>query len=486
MNIFNSNNLIAMGRHIPTPFHLALIDDGAEVLLKINTILRIVPGKRIVALCNWNKQTVIAKIFYRPGHWKQSILRDLRGMTSLREAGIPAPKVISQNSIADQNGAVLLIEYLKQANSLLSLFAGASTDAERYSIMAMGVGAIARCHKAGLWQRDIHLGNFMLSSDKVYVLDGGDIKGEGKPLDSKTRLQNLAVFFAQAPFAFDTKIPDLLKLYLKTADALLASSTGVDVSAAQLQASVTDARQKRLQNYERKLFRSSTAHRMLKNRHRFAVYDRNIHSPEIERFIENPDALLANAKMLKEGNSSTVAIVQLAGRDFVLKRYNVKGFLHGLKRLFQPSRAHISWRNAAMLGLLGIATPHAYLMIEERIMWLLRRRAWYLSEYVQSENLLDQVEKTDGGGVSVSTVVERFQELLKAMQTYRISHGDMKASNFIIRDGRLYVLDLDAMRHHRTASAAQLALEKDRERFRRNWDGTVFEPAVKKMLGELV
>lgn len=486
MNIFNCNNLIAMGRHVPTPFHLALIDDGAEVLLKINSILRIVPGKRIVALCSWKNTTVIAKIFYRRGHWKQSILRDLHGITSLREASIPTPKVISQNTIADKNGAVLLIEYLKQATSLLTLFEGANNDEERRSITEKGVTAIARCHKAGRWQRDVHLGNFMLSSNKLYVLDGGDIKGKGKPLDAKTRLQNLSVFFAQFPIAFDTQIPGLLKHYLKTADSLQVDPKTVDDSDAMLQTSVIAARQQRLHSYERKLFRSSTAHRMVKSSHRFAVYDRAIHSPEIEKIIENPDALLANAKMLKEGNSSTVAIVHFAGRDFVLKRYNVKGFLHGLKRLFQPSRAHISWRNAAMLEMLGIATPHAVLMIEERLLWLLRRRAWFLSEYVNADNLLEQVAKPDSSTMNVSTVVERFKQLLKAMQTYQISHGDMKASNFIFRAGRLYVLDLDAMHHHRTASTAQLALEKDRERFRRNWDGTAFELAVKQMLGELV
>lgn len=474
-----------MGRHVPTPFHLALIDDGAEAMLRVDTILRIVPGKRIVALCNWKNHTVIAKIFYRRAHWKQSILRDLRGITALREASIPTPKVISQNSIADQNGAVLLIEYLKHANNLLSLFEDANSDAERHGIMAMGVGAIARCHKAGLWQRDIHLGNFMLAADKLYVLDGGDIKGEGRRLDGKTRMQNLAVFFAQFPIAFDIQIPGLLDRYLKAADAAVPGSTGTD-SAATLQADVVAVRQKRLQSYERKLFRSSTAHRMLKNRHRFAVYDRTIHSPDIESLIESPDSLLAGAKMLKEGNSSTVAIVQFAGRDFVLKRYNLTGFVHGLKRLFQPSRAHISWRNAAMLEMLGIATPHAFLMIEERVMWLLRRRAWYLCEYVKSENLLEQVAKPDSGGVSVSAVVDRFAQLLKALQTYRISHGDMKASNFIISDERLYVLDLDAMRQHRTERAAQRELEKDRERFRRNWNGTLFAPAVEQMLGELV
>lgn len=453
-------------------------------MLKINAILRIVPGKRIVAECVWKNQKVLAKLFFRRGHWKQSMLRDLKGITLLLEAGIPTPKVIVQTTTADNSGAVLLIDFLKQATSLLTLFENANSEEEKTAIMQVGVSAIARCHQAGLWQRDIHLGNFMQSYGKIHVLDGGDIKGEGKPLNRKTCLQNLAMFFAQFPFALDTRIPSLLNHYLKTADTLNAAATTTDALTRELQNSVVAARQQRLHNYARKLFRSTTAHRRVFTHNRTAIYDRSLDSDELRMIIKDPDRLLTHARMLKEGNSSTVAVVQFAGRDFVLKRYNVKGFLHGLKRLFQHSRAYNSWRNTAMLEMLGIATPHAYLMVEERALWLLRRRAWFLSEYIDTENLLVQVEKDKDNTLPVASIVARFKLLLQAFQTYHISHGDMKASNFVIKDDHLYVLDLDAMKQHGSAKAARPYVKKDRERFVRNWTDTVFEPAVQQLQGE--
>lgn len=483
MNIFNCSNLIAMGRHIPTPFSLSVFDNAATEMLKVDTILRIVPGKRIVARCTWKNQTVVAKIFFRRGHWKQSMLRDLQGVTLLRQAGIPTPRVIIQTTTADKNGAVLLIDFLKQSTSLLALFEAATSDEERATIMEMGVGMIARCHQAGLWQRDIHLGNFMLSQGKIYVLDGGDIKGEGKPLDRKTCLQNLAMFFAQFPIALDAGIAPLLGHYLKTADTLNAATT-TEALTRELQDAVIAARKQRLHTYSRKLFRSTTAHRLVHTHNRMAIYDRVLHSSELEEIIEDPDRLLVNARMLKEGNSSTVAVVLFDGREFVLKRYNVKGFLHGLKRLFQPSRAHHSWRNAAILEMLGIATPHAVLMVEERALWLFRRRAWILSEYIDAENLLVQLENDKDGTFPFASVVARFEVLLQSFQTYHISHGDMKASNFVIKDDRLYVLDLDAMKQHRSTEAARTLVMKDHERFSRNWTGTVFESAIQQMSRE--
>lgn len=482
MNIFTCTNLIAMGRHIPTPFYLSVLDDGAETMLKIESVLRVVPGKRIVAKCIWKNQTVVAKLFFRRGHWKQSMLRDLSGITLLWQAGISTPKVVNQTTTTDKNGAVLMIEFLKQATSMLTLFESANSDEERATIMEMGVATVARCHQAGLWQRDIHLGNFMLSYGKVYVLDGGDIKGDGGTLSRDTCLQNLALFFAQFPVAMDAQIPGLFPNYRKAVNAATDSAAEDATFIEDIRSRVVTERLRRVRNFERKIFRSTTALRLVSTSNRIAVYDRSIHSDTVEEFIRNPDSLLANAKMLKAGNSSTVAMIQLSGRDFVVKRYNVKGFWHGLKRLLQRSRAHHSWRNAAMLEMLGVATPHPFLMIEERLLWLFRRRAWLLSEYINGENLLDQAQNASSEELPVSRITDRFQQLFEVLQTYHISHGDMKASNFIYKDDRVYVLDLDAMHRHRNADAARGLVMKDRERFLRNWNGTVFEPAVQEML----
>lgn len=483
MNIFTCNNLIAMGRHIPAPFYLPVMDEREEVMLRVDSILRIVPGKRIVALANWKDQIVIAKLFFRRGRWKQSMLRDLKGITLLRQASIPTPKVISQTTTADKQGAVLLIDYLRQSTSLLALLDEAKQEAEKLSIMEMGIAAIAQCHEAGLWQKDIHLDNFMLSNGKVYVLDGGEIQGEGKPLDSATCLRNLAVFFAQFEISMDSHIPQLLQHYMKHSDR--ARNTPDESLANELQALVVTARQRRLRTLERKMFRSTSAHRRVQSATRMAVYDRHIHSEKIEQWIRDPDALLTSATLLKDGNSSTVGLIRLDGRYFVLKRYNIKGFLHGLKRLVQKSRAHNSWRNSAMLEMLGIATPHAFMMIEERLFWLFRRRAWLLCEYVHSQNLLEQMELDTDESLPATDIMTRFKALFETFQQYHISHGDLKISNFIYANDRLYVLDLDAMQRHNSAEAARDSLNKDRQRFLRNFGGTRFEAAAQHMTGQI-
>jgi hypothetical protein len=91
--------------------------------------------------------------------------------------------------------------------------------------------------------------------------------------------------------------------------------------------------------------------------------------------------------LLKDGNSSTVAVIKIDKKNYVVKRYNIKGFWHGVSRAFRPSRAYNSWRNALLLEMLGIATAHPYLFLEQRRLWLFRGRAYYLCEYIPADDL---------------------------------------------------------------------------------------------------
>jgi hypothetical protein len=56
----------------------------------------------------------------------------------------------------------------------------------------------------------------------------------------------------------------------------------------------------------------------------------------------------------------------VAGRTLVIKRYNIKGFAHWLKRFWRPSRAWHSWREGNRLAFLGIATPKPLAVLEKR------------------------------------------------------------------------------------------------------------------------
>ena len=477
MTVLSSAELIAMGRHIPTPFSISVDTEQGAVELKIDSLLRTVPGKRLVALSTWQNRSVIVKIFISSNRWKRGMLRDIAGMNRLKQARIPSPNLLLHTTTSDKKGGVLIIEYLRQGASLATLFDEAKSEEGKAEILEMGVKAVADCHQAGLWQNDSHLDNFMLCAGIVYVLDGADVKSKGGVLDSDTRLKNLALFLAQFPVSQDKHWRDLFDQYCKQAPGLNLDDV------ADFAGEIIKARRKRLNAYERKLTRSTTANRCEKGSTFFYIYDRSIHSPELDRFIADPDSFITEQKLLKDGNSSTVAVIKINERNYVLKRYNIKSFWHGISRAFRPSRAHHSWRNASVLEMLGVATAHPFLYLEERVFWLFRKRAYFLCEYIEGHDLGTAWDKQEVE-ISENEIVALFRSLFKVMADYRISHGDMKATNFLLQDKELVVLDLDAMVRNRTRANFVEKFSKDLERFRKNWVGTSMEPEVETLLAE--
>ncbi|PCI75092.1 MAG: hypothetical protein COB20_13705 [SAR86 cluster bacterium] len=477
MTSFSSADLISMGRHIPTPFGISVETKQGTVELKIDSLLRTVPGKRLVALSTWQNRVVIVKIFISSNRWKRGMLKDIAGINRLKQGRIPSPNLLLQTTTSDKKAGVLIIEYLRQGASLATLFDEAKSEESKAEILEMGVKAVADCHQAGLWQNDSHLDNFMLCAGIVYVLDGADIKSKGSVLDINTRLKNLAMFLAQFPVSQDKHWRDLFDQYSQQAPGLTIDDAG------DFAGKIIKARRKRLNAYERKLTRSTTANRCEQGTNFFYIYDRSIHSPELDRFIADPDSFIIEQQLLKDGNSSTVAMVKINERNYVLKRYNIKGFWHGISRAFRPSRAHHSWRNASVLEMLGVATAHPYLYLEERVFWLFRKRAYFLCEYIEGHDLGTAWEKQELE-ISENEIVALFRDLFKLMADYRISHGDMKATNFLLQDKELYVLDLDAMVRNRSKENFTEKFSKDLERFRKNWVGTSMEPEVETLLEE--
>jgi hypothetical protein len=186
--------------------------------------------------------------------------------------------------------------------------------------------------------------------------------------------------------------------------------------------------------------------------------------------LEQADALLDQGHLYKTGGAASVGKVEVAGRTLVIKRYNIKGFAHWLKRFWRPSRAWHSWLEGHRLGFLGIATPRPLALIERRFgpLQALRGTAWLIVEHCDGESLAQRFPRDEDTAPSVtdlSAIVDLFKQLASA----RISHGDLKATNLLWCGNRLSLIDLDAMHQHTTVASYQRAWRKDRARLLRNW-----------------
>jgi len=131
------------------------------------------------------------------------------------------------------------------------------------------------------------------------------------------------------------------------------------------------------------------------------------------------------------------------------------------------SRARRCWSMSYVFSQAGLNVARPVFMYEQRI-GPLRLDAYFVSETLHAEELLTALPKmNDKEKLAVVVAVdEAFKKMLKA----KISHGDMKATNIMWADNKLFFIDLDASKRHTIQALARWKNTKDIKRFLKNWD----------------
>jgi len=435
-------SLRAGGRRLLAPCTIAL-EDGGD--LAVERWLRILPGKRLTGVGRWNGRPVLAKLFVAARGAERHWQRECRGIDALKVHQLPTPALLAAGRL-EGAGHFVLTEYLEGARN---------PDAASPDELAAVFEAAGCMHARGILQEDVHLGNFLLAGGGLHVIDGDAIR---PARSERACLDNLALLFAQLTPADGRAWQDtLLAAYRR-------GHPGHVPDAAQLAAAITRAREARLADYLGKCLRDCSLFKSARRTDRFFSMVRE-EADFLAPLMADPDAWLEQGVPLKRGRSATLALVELEGRKLVIKRYNIKGAGHALSRAWRPSRAWHSWVEAHRLRFLGISTPRPLALIERRL-GPLRGRAWLVTEYCAGPNLQERLATAENAPAEIDAAVRRlFAQLAEA----HISHGDLKATNFICNGEELCVLDLDAMKCHDSEGAWRQSWRRDRARFLRNW-----------------
>lgn len=440
-------------RQPPASFRIRL-EGGGE--LTLSRLLRVLPGKRLVGEGRRGDERVLVKLFVAREsrrHWE----RERSGIAALMEADIPTPPLLAAGQL-ESGGHYLLTPYLDGAGTL----AGTWGDGERADPMLLAaIRLVGRMHGRGLIQTDLHLGNFLRRDDELYMIDGDGIVTclVGQDIDERAVRRNLALFLAQLPVSLEDRHAELIAAYRE-------ANPDACFDDAALEADKALIRDRRLGIILKKCVRDCTLFRIDRRLDRFTAVARS-EADWLAPILADPDAWMARGAPLKTGNTSTVVRVELEGRAVVIKRYNIKGAGHAVSRFWRPSRAWHSWREGHRLAALGIPTPTPLALIESRL-GPMRGKAWLITEYVEGPDLLRHWAR-HADSEPPEAEKNALRRLFGALATARISHGDMKATNLIWRDGGILLLDLDAMKQHRTPAGFARAWRGDIARFLLNW-----------------
>ena len=435
-------DLVRLGRAVEAPFSITL--DGEPC--RISRIFRLLPGRRLTALGHWQGRDLLVKLFMGSGAVRYCN-RERRGVERLAASRQPTPELIGDASTS-QGGRALLFHYLADARPL------APGDADG---ALLAVRLLARLHEHGLVHRDPHLGNFIHSGGQLWVVDGDGVGQLGRG-GEEAELRALADFLAQHPPAPDAWLEPLLASYAEsrnwTADA---------GRMARVKRLLAAARRRRVRRYLAKTERTCTEFHVNGSWRRRCLVKRAWGGDGVawaEAFARNPEDFLGPAEIIKDGRSATVFRLQLAGSPVIVKRYNIKSLSHRFRRWFKR-RALTAWRNGHRLELLAIPTAEPLALIERR--WGPLTGRCYL--VMEDKGDLDLGAETRNQGWLPGRL-DQVTALLAQLKAAELGHGDTKASNFLVHDGRVHLIDLDALSPRRDPAA-------DVTRFLDNFDGNL-------------
>ncbi|WP_047335511.1 MULTISPECIES: lipopolysaccharide kinase InaA family protein [Pseudomonas] len=452
------------GRSPTLPLSLELADAAGPAQLQLLSLLRVLPGQRYVGAGVWRGRPVLAKLLVG-SKAARHFQRELQGVRLLAEQGLTTPLLLA-DGLQEGEGGWLLFELLQGAQSLgdawkqveaLPVLADEQTE-----VLAEALGAIGQLHAKGLWQSDLHLDNLLRHDGRLYLIDGAGICVEeaGKPLSRQKVLENLGVFFAQLPKSLEPFTEELLVHYL-----LSNAEHALPLEALQKQ--VNKIRGWRLRDFLNKVGRECTLFSVQRGPFALRAIRREEEAAMLP-VLEQADALLDQGHLYKTGGAASVGRVEVAGRPLVIKRYNIKGFAHWLKRFWRPSRAWHSWREGNRLAFLGIATPKPLALLERRFLWL-RRSAYLVTEHLPGPDIIERFAPFVDSGQAPEPELLALDQLFAELIKERISHGDFKGHNLFWQEGRWALIDLDSMCQHSSLSSFAPAYARDRARFMRNW-----------------
>lgn len=455
------------------PFRLVLADSS---ILYCEQVIRLVPRCRLVVFATWNDRPVVAKLLFSQRSAEQ-FAREVQGVQSFIANNIPTPALYFADTSYDKRLHILVFERIINAQNVEDSLQSVTDHTRDQPLIQALVRELATQHALGIVQRDLHLKNFLVTSSvaedslgdesiNIYTLDGADIEVTKDPVSKAASLDNLSLLLSQFSIALDNELEKLFQLYTQ-----LRGWIGKDTDVMALKKAIKHWRKVRWQRHAKKIFRDCSQFAKFNARRVAGMVERSHQSAEFSDFLKNPDAIFSDPDtvILKSGRSSTVAKVTVGGKVLVVKRYNLKGLWHRLRRCLRITRARRSWYLAQKLYFFGIPTAKTVAFVERRYLGL-RGRSYLVMEWVTGVRGDEYFSPSHVVPADFVLVIERILLLVVNVAKLQMTHGDLKMTNIFI-DQYFYPLlvDLDGMQEHKRVFSLRRALHKEVQRLLDNF-----------------
>jgi len=201
-----------------------------------------------------------------------------------------------------------------------------------------------------------------------------------------------------------------------------------------------------------------------KNNVRWIARKKNL--PEgFEELISEVDTYMEQGEIIKDEAGHKIVQLNFKDETFIIKKYQIKGLWHYLRKLFSQTRALTAWKACHWFNAAGIRTLNIVSVIE-RYNKLTTTESYLISSFLPGDRL-DEININEKQKYLIGNRVSSF---FKRLQWIGFNHGDSKSSNFFLYQGKLFVFDLDVAKKRILSFQIKNKILKDQKRILKSFD----------------
>lgn len=418
--------------------------------LKITKVLRQIPGKRRVVEASSKGKNYIVKFFNKKNLYE----KEIKGSFYLNQAEIPTPKVLSFGKLTDEY--YIIYEKINNAITIDEFLYGNEPLEKKQNTINQILFLNKKLYKKNYIQLDNYFKNYLLTHEKIYMIDGGLVK---KIIFFKALRKFLNFSLISSKIDKDI-LPKKHSFYnFKVLEFIHKKIISFYVH-------------KSLMKFQLKTLRNSSQFEKILTFKSliFKQKDFNFDFQKIDNFLQN-------AEIIKNGNTCTV----FSHKNIVIKRYNIKSFMHFINLQFIKSRGKNSWQISNSLRLINIPCPKPYFYYEKKFLFF-RLTSYFAMEKIEGMDVVGYQESLKKNS-QTKALKENIFKLFDKFIYYKFVHGDLKKSNILVdNNSQLIMIDFDKSFFSRSQSIYNYNLKKQVARFLSNWkNNSKFLTAIRSL-----
>jgi tRNA A-37 threonylcarbamoyl transferase component Bud32 len=464
--LITQRDLLKNARDLFYPLSIPL---PAGDILQLTESLRVIPRKRITARGTWQGKDIIAKVFFKPRKAAYYAERDRIGVNSLLQAGVTTPNLYYAGASQVKGVHVLIFEFIDNATSLAELWEHATDPKAQLRLLVKTIHGIAKQHNVGLLQMDMHTGNFIFSSGRVYSLDGDAIKRvtrRKRGLRLKAGLKNLAALIAQMSFVHEVKTQHVFGAYCNSRNYkpsgryFLYFEKQIAKQAQRLRRKILE---KTLRECSSFVVRSSFTLRAIWSREQSKT-DLPVLLPVLEQKVKQQPP----AEEIYKTHGYECVKLPSENRALVVKRYALRHLYEGFWHALGFSKAKKAWVNSHSLNLIRVPTIKPIAFCERGLLpWF--GKSYLISEFIEGISLNEFVTLNETSTELLADVFAGVALAFQKLARSQITYGDMNARHFLVTKQGVLLTNFDRIKLHRSAEVFERTMQQQLYQFLQNW-----------------